>query len=522
MSYSLSIKQRLIALPLILVFSAVAIISTISLTALSEIAYLMRGKEMANNTRFIADTFSAMSTNLLEISEIIARNGNLTEGIYYYVKFGGERESINLVLKEIYERKPTDLMIVTDTDGLGLAYNNDIGRFNFKVSPELLGATLEDKKSSSIIKPVDGQLMIVSSIPIYHYIDTKTTDFVGVLIIGNTIDDGFLNTLKGATNLELASHHDGTIKATTSPLLNNYKISPQSAQIISNGDAVIDHHEPMPGIRMDLSYLPINSQGDDSRTVGSIIIAVRSEYIAKIQKSTTMKIIGLSFAVVVGIGVIGWRTGRGILSKIIELVEVSQELAKGNMSTRIKNPSSDEIGQLGQVFNHTIIFMEEQNWLRERTAECSAMVQRATSTSELAQSIISSLTPTLNGGLGLFFIFDPVSELYTLQGSYCRHQQQKSSFAVGESLIGQCALENKIIKLTQIPPEYVKINSALGDGTPQEILLIPIGVREQVVAVIEIASFQTFRQLSNVLLDEIRPIIGLGLENLLRNQHKEI
>ncbi|MBF0379978.1 MAG: GAF domain-containing protein [Magnetococcales bacterium] len=517
---SFSIKQRLITLPLILVVIAVASISILSLTALIEIAQIMRVKEMANNTRFINNLFMSKERTLLEASQIIARNGHLTESMYYYLKFGGEREPINESLKEIYTRKPIDLMIVTDNKGLGLAYNDDLTRFNYHVNPELFHNILEDRKSHSFIKLIDGKLMIITTTPIFHKMDEES-EFVGVFISGHLINSGFLGKIKGNTQIEVASYFNDRVDASTSDFLSDYKMSEDSLEKLKKNRMELDSFQPKSGVSLDLSFFSIREEDGRGKHIATMILAVRSEYIATIQRDTTLKIVAMSLLVVLGIGLIGLRTAKGIIERILELVKVSNSLSAGDMSARVKNPQEDEVGQLGVVFNDMVQKMGEDYWLKENTAKFSAMVQKATSLGELSNSLISTLVPLLDAGTGLFFVFDEPSGEYQLHGSYCGQQITQLSFAPGESLVGQCARENKIILLTKFPEEYIKISSALGDGTPKEIMVIPVSFRDNVVEVIEMASFKSFTPLSKVFIGEVIPIIGLGLENLIRNQKAE-
>jgi hypothetical protein len=321
---SFSIKQRLIILPLILVVIAVASISTLSWTALIDIAHVMRAKEMANNTRLINNLFLSEESALLEASQIIARNGHLTESMYYYLKFGGEREPINEVLKEVYNRKPIDLMVITDNKGLGLAYNNDLTRFNYKVSPDLFHNILNDHKSHSMVKSIDGKLMIVTTTPIFHKLD-DVSEFVGLFISGYLINNSFLSKIKGNTQIEVASYYGERVDASTSSLLNNFKMSEQKVMLIDKNQVELDSYQPESGVSLDLSFFPIREEAGVGKFVGAIIVAVRSEYIATIQRDTTLKIIAMSLFVVLGIGFIGWRTARGIIKRILELVSFSNQ-----------------------------------------------------------------------------------------------------------------------------------------------------------------------------------------------------
>ncbi len=63
---------------------------------------------------------------------------------------------------------------------------------------------------------------------------------------------------------------------------------------------------------------------------------------------------------------------------------------------------------------------------------------------------------------------------------------------MGEGLIGQCALEKQTILLKQVPNDYIKIRSGIGEGSPKNIIILPVQFEEEVLAVIEIASFESF------------------------------
>ena len=65
-------------------------------------------------------------------------------------------------------------------------------------------------------------------------------------------------------------------------------------------------------------------------------------------------------------------------------------------------------------------------------------------------------------------------------------------FYMGEGLVGQCALEKQPILLKQVPKDYINIRSGIGEGSPSNIIILPVQFEEEVLAVIEIASFESF------------------------------
>jgi GAF domain-containing protein len=63
------------------------------------------------------------------------------------------------------------------------------------------------------------------------------------------------------------------------------------------------------------------------------------------------------------------------------------------------------------------------------------------------------------------------------------------SYDVGEGLIGQTAAGGKTLYLDDVPEGYVKIVSGLGSASPRFLLIVPVKQQDNVLGVIEIASF---------------------------------
>jgi hypothetical protein len=70
----------------------------------------------------------------------------------------------------------------------------------------------------------------------------------------------------------------------------------------------------------------------------------------------------------------------------------------------------------------------------------------------------------------------------------------KREFALGEGLVGQVHLRKERILLTNVPKEYVKIGSGLGEATPINLIILPVLFEKEIKAVIELASFEPFSE----------------------------
>src|SRR5438552_17617478 len=110
-----------------------------------------------------------------------------------------------------------------------------------------------------------------------------------------------------------------------------------------------------------------------------------------------------------------------------------------------------------------------------------------------------------------------------LQAGYAYKQRRNipMEFALGEGIVGQCALEKKRIVVTDVPKDYIKINSALGESTPANIVVLPVLFEGEVRAVIELASFQPFSPTHIDFLDQLAETIGIVLNTIEANSRPE-
>jgi signal transduction histidine kinase len=75
-------------------------------------------------------------------------------------------------------------------------------------------------------------------------------------------------------------------------------------------------------------------------------------------------------------------------------------------------------------------------------------------------------------------------------------------------------LEKQAILLTDVPGDYVRVSSGLGEATPLNIIVLPIIFERSVRAVVELASFGRFTPIHQAFLDRVTESIGLVLNTV--------
>ncbi len=96
-----------------------------------------------------------------------------------------------------------------------------------------------------------------------------------------------------------------------------------------------------------------------------------------------------------------------------------------------------------------------------------------------------------------------------------------TEFKMGQGLVGQCGQEKRRILVTDIPKDYIKISSSLGEGTPLSIVVLPVLFEGEAKAVLELASFRHFSDVHLAFLDQLTQSIGIVLNTIAATMRTE-
>ena len=130
-----------------------------------------------------------------------------------------------------------------------------------------------------------------------------------------------------------------------------------------------------------------------------------------------------------------------------------------------------------------------------------------------ADQMISELVKYIGANQAAFFVVNQQTELLELKGcfAYDRKKFVDISISKGQGLAGQCWLEKQIVHLKEIPGDYVKITSGLGEETPTSLVIVPILADDKVMGIIEIASFTELEDYKIEFIEKLSESIGSSL-----------
>jgi signal transduction histidine kinase/DNA-binding response OmpR family regulator/HAMP domain-containing protein len=219
-----------------------------------------------------------------------------------------------------------------------------------------------------------------------------------------------------------------------------------------------------------------------------------------------------------------------LTTQVRAIAEVATAVTKGDLTRSIKVEAQGEVAALKDNINEmirnlkdTTLKNSEQDWLKTNLAKFSRMLQGQRDMLTVGRLILSELAPVVSAQHAVFYILDTDRPQLTLLASYAYQKPNAvgQTLALGEGLIGQCALDKQKIVLTNVPPDYLRVSSGLGDAAPVNIIVLPILFEGQVKAVMELASFNQFNPTHQALLDQLTESIGIVLNTIEANTRTE-
>jgi HAMP domain-containing protein/signal transduction histidine kinase/DNA-binding response OmpR family regulator len=225
------------------------------------------------------------------------------------------------------------------------------------------------------------------------------------------------------------------------------------------------------------------------------------------------------------------QLAANLTTQVRAIAEVATAVTKGDLTRSIKVEALGEVAALKDNINEmirnlkdTTLKNSEQDWLKTNLAKFSRMLQGQRNMLTVGRLILSELAPVVSAQHAVFYTLDTSERpQLTLLASYAYHKPNAvgERLALGEGLIGQCAQDKQKIVLANLPPDYLRISSGLGDAAPVNIIVLPILFEGQVKAVMELASFNQFNPTHQALLDQLTESIGIVLNTIEANTRTE-
>ena len=216
---------------------------------------------------------------------------------------------------------------------------------------------------------------------------------------------------------------------------------------------------------------------------------------------------------------------RDIQKSLREKTALAEAVAAGDFShTSLMAGERDTLGAALSRMTTSLRQFKFQNertdWIKSGLNALSARLTGETDSKSLASSMLGFLAPYLGAQIAALYLADETGTL-SLKGAYALNKPESlaQTFKPGEGLVGQAFVEKELILTANIPGDYLRINSSLGESPPRNILALPFMRENEAIGVMELGSFEEFSEQKTEFLRLASQSLAVAFDSL-RKQDK--
>ncbi|MDB6069942.1 MAG: barA 4 [Verrucomicrobiales bacterium] len=213
-----------------------------------------------------------------------------------------------------------------------------------------------------------------------------------------------------------------------------------------------------------------------------------------------------------------------LTTQVRAIAEVATAVTQGDLTRSIQVDANGEVSELKDNLNTMIANLREttqrnreQDWLKTNIARFTSMMQGQRDLFTVAKTLLSDLVPLVDAQQGTIYQLqrgDGDANVLQLLAGYARRPNLPDRIPLGEGIVGQCALEKQRILINEVPPDYTRVSSSLGEASPTSLVVLPLLFEGQTKAVIELASLRPFTPTNLIFLDQLTASIGVVLNTI--------
>ncbi|WNQ12870.1 response regulator [Paenibacillus aurantius] len=238
--------------------------------------------------------------------------------------------------------------------------------------------------------------------------------------------------------------------------------------------------------------------------------------------------LGLAFTGMAAACLASYRTALRMQTRLAHLTAIAEGMKEGTPTDTRPIRIQDEWDELVLAFHslsaqfrarsgqeHKLrLEAEEQAWINQQVSEMAILLQGSVKVEAASAIFLNKLAAAVQASYGVLYVRSG-QVLHFAAGYACGEPTRSlEPIPMGSGLVGQCALEKEILERHHLPEGYIKVSSALGEASPASLTIIPVLYEEELVAVLELASFLPYPDKERQLIDRVSRNLGVLLHTL--------
>ncbi|MBC7565471.1 MAG: response regulator [Pedobacter sp.] len=157
---------------------------------------------------------------------------------------------------------------------------------------------------------------------------------------------------------------------------------------------------------------------------------------------------------------------------------------------------------------------EQKNWLLSGATKLNEAMQGEQEIDQLATNIITEICNYIGAPVGAIYLLSSKKSFDLTAGyAYKKAPGAEKGYKTGEGLVGQTALEKRFRLINELPKDYIKVNSGLGNTNPTSLMLLPVIFEKYTIAVVELGLLKEPGPVTIQFLNTISDNVGVAINS---------
>ncbi|MBV4552097.1 response regulator [Pseudomonas sp. SWRI102] len=167
-----------------------------------------------------------------------------------------------------------------------------------------------------------------------------------------------------------------------------------------------------------------------------------------------------------------------------------------------------------KVQQQSALRLEKQAWLRNGQTQLAEQVLGQLSLNLLGRNILQFCAQYMGTVVAVLYAREENATLRRVAtyGMSREDDEQEQVIIDGEGIVGQAVRQGRLIRLDDVPNDYLKVSSGLGQGLPNSVLVVPTRDDDRINGVIELGFLRPLTERDLELLELIAGNIGTSIE----------
>ncbi len=202
-----------------------------------------------------------------------------------------------------------------------------------------------------------------------------------------------------------------------------------------------------------------------------------------------------------------------------DLSRQADRISAGNYAESVSVLSEQD--RLGNAVNNMTLMIrenqqknEDQTWLAQGNEQLDNLLRGEQRLEDMTDKVLIFLSTYVEAAVATFYLSDDEGCLHLYASYACKNTEKRTrKFQLGEGILGQVALEKKIMVLHEVPAGYLQVCSSFGAAEPVSLLVVPFLSNNQIKGIIELGSFTRFNELQIGFIHQVEERVGIALHS---------